>query len=127
MTSGRGETENPRKKFGRAPLLPLPSLRMRQHCEICASLSEDGRSSRNGTRRLRRLLLEDRAVLLCEEHAVTIRENAVETLQEARALFAEGVGKRSLLARRAPLDRRMFPARPEGRRTSSGRRATDVD
>src|SRR3569832_15158 len=100
---------------------------MRRHCEICASLTEDGRSGGDGTRRLRRLLLEDRAVLLCEEHAASIRENAVETLQEARALFADGVGKRSLLARRTPLDRRMFPARPEGRRASSGRRATDID
>jgi hypothetical protein len=107
--------------------MKLPSGKMARRCEICASLPEDARPNRAGTRRLRRLLLEDRLVVLCDEHANCVREHAVETLREARALFAESVGKRSLLGRRAPLDRRMFPARPEGRRASSGRRATDAD
>jgi len=32
-----------------------------------------------------------------------------------------------LIERRMDFDRRMFPARPEGRRHDDGRRATDTD
>jgi hypothetical protein len=49
----------------------------------------------------------------------------VESLSELRRLFRESGGKRSLLERRQELDRRVFPARPEGRRRNGGRRSSD--
>jgi hypothetical protein len=65
-------------------------------------------------------------VELCAEHAEAARAASVETLSELKALFPEPTGKRSLVDRRAPLDRRVFPPRPEGRRRApDGRRATD--
>jgi hypothetical protein len=71
-------------------------------------------------------LVDRRFVELCAEHAETARSAAVETLEELKALFPEPDGKRSLVDRRAPLDRRVFPPRPEGRRRApDGRRTTD--
>lgn len=74
---------------------------------------------------MRRLLIEDRIVALCNDHADAATREGVESLEELRALFAEDQGRRSLVDRRSPLDRRMFPPRPEGRRRSFGRRTTD--
>jgi hypothetical protein len=65
-------------------------------------------------------------VALCEAHAEKVRAQAPESLAELRRLFRERSGKRSLISRRAPLDRRLFPARPEGRRASQGRRVGDA-
>ncbi|HMJ12203.1 MAG TPA: hypothetical protein VK524_12350, partial [Polyangiaceae bacterium] len=79
-----------------------------------------------GTKRLRSVLVENRLLCLCEQHAVLFRASGKTTLAELRALFQEPSGHRSLLPRRAPLDRRIFP-RPEGRRTSDGRRHGDRD
>jgi hypothetical protein len=93
---------------------------MAGRCEICEGLS--------GARvqgRLQRFLLENRVLSLCADHAAKLREARPETLAVAAALFREPTGRRSLLARRAPLDRRQFPMRPEGRRRSDGRRGTD--
>jgi hypothetical protein len=70
-------------------------------------------------------LLEGRVLSVCADHAKTIREQRPETLAAVAALFREPTGRRSLLARRAPLDRRQFPLRPEGRRRSDGRRRAD--
>jgi hypothetical protein len=94
---------------------------MARRCEVCESLSPDA----SPERRLQRFLVEDRVVALCAEHAQVFRERRPETLDGVAELFREEQGKRSLVARRAPLDRRQFPMRPEGRRRSSGRRATD--
>jgi hypothetical protein len=72
------------------------------------------------------MLVGGRIVALCEAHADLARSSGASTLDDLRALFAEVSGQRSLIGRRAPLDRRVFPARPEGRRRSSdGRRARD--
>jgi hypothetical protein len=65
-------------------------------------------------------------VALCAEHAYVFRQRRPETIAEMAQLFVEQAGKRSLLARRAPIERRQFPMRPEGRRRNTGRRAGDV-
>jgi hypothetical protein len=94
-------------------------------CEICANLDPATQPAAAGARRLRRVLVEDRLVCLCEMHAVLFRASGKSTLEELRALFTEPSGRRSLLGRRAPLDRRVFPPRPEGRRSNAGRRDPD--
>jgi hypothetical protein len=94
---------------------------------MCAALKT--RSAASETRpkavKLRRLLIEDRIIALCEAHAEKVREHGPGSIAELRRLFRERTGKRSLISRRAPVDRRIFPARPEGRRASTGRRAGD--
>ena len=69
--------------------------------------------------------MEDRLVSLCELHTVLFQSSGKTTLAELRSLFTEPNGRRSLVDRRAPLDRRVFPARPEGRRRAQGRRQSD--
>ena len=95
---------------------------------MCAALKTRGAAAEHGVKppKLRRLLIEDRIVALCEAHAVKVRALAPASMNELRRLFQERRGKRSLLGRRAPIDRRAFPARPEGRRASAGRRAGDA-
>jgi hypothetical protein len=95
---------------------------MARRCEICENLSPDADSGG----RLQRFLLEARVIALCTEHARAFREERPETLEAAARLFREQAGQRSLVSRRAPLDRRQFPMRPEGRRRTSGRRAGDT-
>lgn len=63
--------------------------------------------------------------MLCDAHAERARSEDARTVAELRSLFTEAGGQRSLLGRRSPLDRRVFPARPEGRRGSGGRRVSD--
>jgi len=95
---------------------------MPRKCELCATQKT---RAAHEPGKLRRVLVEDRVVALCEPHAAKVRERAPTTLAELRRAFTERRGQRSLLERRAPLDRRAFPARPEGRRTGGGRRITD--
>jgi hypothetical protein len=107
---------------------------MRRKCEICASLETWGApadadqrpASDRQTARTRRLLLQDRVVAVCDAHAQVIAEAGCTTLEQLCELFPEAAGYRSLLPRRAALDRRVFPPRPEGRRHAGGRRATDA-
>jgi len=94
---------------------------MARRCEVCESLSPEAPP----VRRLQRFLVEGRIVALCAEHAHAFREERPETLEAVSQLFREEAGQRSLVSRRAPLDRRQFPMRPEGRRRSGGRRASD--
>jgi hypothetical protein len=75
--------------------------------------------------RVRRVLVGDRVIALCEEHFKLLHLADVQSVEQVRALFMENVGMRSLVSRRAPLDRRAFPPRPEGRRRDVGRRRTD--
>lgn len=91
-------------------------------CEVCANAAR-GR----GRPKLRRVLIETRVVALCEQHAGAVDQAGVVTLAELGALFPEISGNRSLVSRRAPLDRRVFPPRPEGRRRNQGRRSTDAE
>lgn len=95
---------------------------MARRCEVCENLTPDAPV----TRKLHRFLVEARVVALCAEHAFTFRERRPDTLQGVAELFREESGKRSLVSRRAPIERRQFPLRPEGRRRSGGRRAGDV-
>jgi hypothetical protein len=96
---------------------------MSRPCEICAGQGSESEAAR--TRKLRRLLVEDRILSLCDAHAALVRGMGISSLGALRDAFREPVGRRSVVGRRAPLDRRVFPARPEGRRRSDGRRATD--
>jgi hypothetical protein len=95
---------------------------MARRCEVCENLTPGAPV----TRKLHRFLVEARVVALCAEHAFTFREQRPDTLQGVAELFREESGKRSLVSRRAPIERRQFPLRPEGRRRSGGRRAADV-
>jgi|GEM_PF-528106 len=99
-----------------------------ERCAVC------GCEERPGAR-LSRVIIQMRALLICRAHAATVVAAMPETFEELRALFVgvvavgdgtyTGPERRSPLSRRTPDDRRIFPPRPEGRRRSSGRRATD--
>lgn len=113
--------ENDRQKLG--PLLQgdLAQRSMLRRCEICEAGSDTGAVAG----KLRRLLVGDRIVALCMRHAEAAEAFEAATIDQLRALFVEPGGRRSLLDRRSPLDRRVFPARPEGRRAAAGRRTSD--
>jgi hypothetical protein len=97
---------------------------MPRACEVCANEgASDARRDAHG--KARRFLIDDRVVSLCEAHAARYRSSGKTTLVEVSTVFREESGRRSLITRRAPLDRRVFPARPEGRRHNEGRRRTD--
>jgi hypothetical protein len=95
---------------------------MARRCEVCEKLHADVQP----TRKLQRFLVQDRLLALCSEHAQAFREQRPETLDQVAQLFREDEGHRSLVSRRAPIERRQFPMRPEGRRRSAGRRAGDA-
>jgi hypothetical protein len=96
-------------------------------CAVCGSAETHGA-------RMSRVVIEGRSLSLCRAHATTVVAAMPETFEDLRALFA-GVTlaertpgqpeRRSPIDRRAPQERRIFPPRPEGRRASQGRRATD--
>jgi hypothetical protein len=100
-------------------------------CAVCG-----GRAAAGTT--MSRMLMGGRALSLCRAHTSVVVAAMPETFDDLRALFV-GVGveagprdegvptaeRRSPLVRRDPEDRRVFPPRPEGRRASFGRRATD--
>ena len=98
---------------------------MPRKCELCPPLRTRLAAAEHARPKLRRVLVEDRVIALCTAHAEQVKQAAPATLSALREAFTERRGQRSLLERRAPLDRRAFPARPEGRRASSGRRAGD--
>jgi hypothetical protein len=70
--------------------------------------------------------LGTRMIPLCGEHARHAEQAGVTSLEALRTLFVEAGGRRSLLARRAASERRLFPPRPEGRRQWRGRRQSDA-
>ncbi|HYP77059.1 MAG TPA: hypothetical protein VER12_13920 [Polyangiaceae bacterium] len=98
---------------------------MTRKCELCATLKTRLSAAEHKPAKARRVLVEDRVLALCAEHAEQVKQRGPATLAELRQAFTERHGQRSLLQRRAPLDRRAFPARPEGRRASDGRRSSD--
>lgn len=89
-------------------------------CEACGCAP-------TGRRRIRRVLVDERIVALCDEHAAEFQLSGAATIEQLRGLFPEPEGRRSMVQRRAPLDRRVFPPRPEGRRMGDGRRADDAE
>jgi len=98
---------------------------MTRKCELCATIKTRLSAAEHKPAKLRRVLVEDRVLALCALHAEQVKQRAPVTLSDLRTAFRERNGQRSLLQRRAPLDRRAFPARPEGRRASDGRRSSD--
>jgi hypothetical protein len=99
---------------------------MQRPCEVCSGLSKIGSQSESASsRKTRRVLVGERIVTLCDVHAREVRERAIESIDDLREHFPEPGGRRSLIGRRAPLDRRIFPPRPEGRRHGEGRRHDD--
>ncbi len=98
---------------------------MTRSCEICASRQGTPPARPASPGKVRRVLIEERIVSLCESHAARYRMSGADSLRELYALFPEANGRRSLVSRRDPLDRRVFPARPEGRRHNVGRRTAD--
>ena len=98
---------------------------MTRKCELCATLKTRLSAAEHERQKLRRVLVEDRVIALCTMHAEKVKQQAPATLSALREAFTERRGQRSLLERRAALDRRAFPARPEGRRAAGGRRASD--
>jgi len=96
---------------------------------MCASIKTRSSAAEHGAKasKLHRILIEDRIVVLCDGHAHRVHALGIGTIEELRSRFREKgeQGKRSLISRRAPVDRRIFPARPEGRRASTGRRSSD--
>lgn len=95
---------------------------------MCAALKTrlPAPKQRSKSPKLRRLLIGERIVALCEAHAAKVRAHAPGSIAELCASFRETKGQRSLIGRRAAIDRRIFPARPEGRRAATGRRAGDT-
>jgi hypothetical protein len=72
------------------------------------------------------VLIGDRIVALCAQHSDQLRRSGAGDVDGLQQVFPEPDGRRSLVGRRAPLDRRVFPPRPEGRRCSDGRRHDDA-
>ena len=93
---------------------------MTRQCEVCAELGTKSEG------RHHHLVVEQRLFTLCETHARLVKAAGTDSLEAARALFREVTGRRSALPRRAELDRRAFPPRPEGRRLARGRRVGDI-
>lgn len=97
-----------------------------EHCAVCGEVETALGMSR--------VVVEGRALTLCREHASTVASAMPETFDDLRGLFVgtsldrtPSEERRSPIPRRADDDRRVFPPRLEGRRASSGRRATDVE
>lgn len=100
-------------------------------CAACGTTDPLGAS-------MSRVVVDGVALSLCRAHAAMVAASLPATFEELRAVFRgietpllagagpQGVERRSPIARRAELDRREFPPRPEGRRASSGRRAGDT-
>lgn len=99
----------------------------RGSCAVCGGIGAHGA-------RMSSVMIEGRTLELCRAHAAAVVASMPATFTELRALFV-GMGtdgasagqkeRRSPLDRRSPEDRRFFPPRPEGRRRSFGRRASD--
>lgn len=98
---------------------------MSRPCEVCESLAKLT-TLEEDPRRVRRVLVGDRIVALCATHSEQLRRSGVSDVEAMRRLFTEPEGTRSLVGRRSPLDRRVFPPRPEGRRRGEGRRHDDL-
>jgi hypothetical protein len=98
---------------------------MHRPCEVCESLSKKNPDLERPTR-VRRVLVADRIVALCALHADQLRRSGARDEQDLCEVFTEPDGRRSLVGRRSPLDRRVFPPRPEGRRCGPGRSHDDA-
>jgi hypothetical protein len=92
-------------------------------CVICFAR---GKAKREAPNRISRVTIQARSVVLCREHAGVVAIKMPKTWDDLRAIFALPPERRSPIPRRVEADdRRVFPPRPEGRRTSFGRRKAD--
>jgi hypothetical protein len=89
-------------------------------CEVCSGTQGQGKIPSD-----RYLLIEGRVVALCPNHLKAVKRAKIKTLAALHKTFHEATGARSMVSRRAASNRRVFPARPEGRRKSEGRRWQD--
>ena len=89
-------------------------------CAVCGS------GDTTGTH-LSRVVIQGRALDLCRAHATTVVAAMPRTFDDLCGLFVGSAltAPRGIFDRRAPLDRREFPPRPEGRRLGIGRRIAD--
>jgi hypothetical protein len=96
---------------------------MTRGCEICRSLAAStGALVTSKKNTIFRVLMSDRLLLLCAEHAAEVENTRVNTLDELRGYFLEPFpGQRSLIPRRSVYD---SPEALPGCR-SPGRRASD--
>jgi hypothetical protein len=103
--------------------LGADSRAMSRGCEICQSLAAStGALVTSKKREVFRVLMSDRLLVLCAEHAAEVENTRVNTLDELRGYFLEPFpGQRSLIPRRSAFD---TPEALPGCR-SPGRRASD--
>lgn len=89
-------------------------------CAVCGSGEACGA-------RMSRVVIQGRGLDLCQPHAKTVVAALPKTFDDLLRLFADVVRDtpRTTADRRAPLDRRFFPPRPEGRRLGLGCRFAD--
>jgi len=97
---------------------------MAKHCEAC-SLDRRFEHCPKANQRVRNVLIGDRIVQLCDNHARQALEASVPDVEALMQLTRSVGERRSPIDRRGPFDRRMFPPRPEGRRLESTRRQDD--
>lgn len=90
--------------------------RLKAHCDACAGPSAG---------KLTSLRIEGRVLRLCPRHVAALAGQDPATLEQAASLLGSApLDRRVDPDRRGDWDRRMF-ARPETRRASQGRRASD--
>jgi hypothetical protein len=97
---------------------------MLNQCEVCSSLSKStGALVTSRQAEIFRVIVPERVLELCDEHAREVRDCQASTFDELRGRFLEPFpGQRSLIPRRAQL----FAGRaPIEHRQQIGRRATD--
>lgn len=89
-------------------------------CAVCGSGVTNGAH-------LSRVVIQGRALDLCRAHATTVVTAMPKTFNDLCGLFVGVVltEPRAIFDRRASLDRRELPPRPEGRRLGIGRRTAD--
>ena len=64
--------------------------------------------------RIRNLLIDHRIVFLCDSHAREVLDAGIESISALMQLTRNTADRRSVIERRYPIDRRIFPPRPEG-------------
>jgi hypothetical protein len=96
---------------------------MSRGCEICRSLAASTGALVTSQKSVTfRVLMSDRLLVLCAEHAAEVENTRANTLDELRGRFLEPFpGQRSLIPRRSVYEQRNTPP---GQR-SPGRRAGD--
>jgi hypothetical protein len=97
---------------------------MVSECEVCSNLSKStGALVTSRQNKVFRVVVTERVLALCEEHAREVQDCQASTFDELRSRFLEPFpGQRSLIPRRARLRAAQAPI---DHRRSPGRRETD--